>query len=245
MNTRRVVFLGSKRIGLECLRVLCDSQESLGFHIVGVLTNQRGSDIRNLCAERCLSELHSLDEYLRVPKVDLAISVQYHKILKREHIDHAKLSVNLHMAPLPEYRGCNQFSFAIIDGASHFGTTIHKLEEGVDSGAIIAERRFRIDPSVWVSELYERTFEESLLLFRSALPALLEGTFNTVSQDALIADRGTSCHYRSEIEEIKKLDLSWPEERIQRHIRATYMPGFSPPYFVCAGKKVQLLVAET
>jgi methionyl-tRNA formyltransferase len=243
MTSTRIVYLGSKCIGLECLKILCELQEPLGIDIAGVLTNTRGSDIRDFCKERDLPVLASLEEYLETADVDIAISVQYHEILKKCHIAHAKLVVNLHMAPLPEYRGCNQFSFAILDGASTFGTTIHLLEEGIDSGAILAERRFAVKPNVWVEDLYRETFDESVLLFRESLPSLVSGDICPIAQEALLEARGTQFHLRREIEDIKKLDLSWSKEKLERHIRATYMPGFSPPYFFCSGTKMGV-VAE-
>ena len=61
------------------------------------------------------------------------------------------------MAPLPEYKGCNQFSFAIIDEVNEFGTTIHEIEASIDSGPIIAEKRFFINNNLWVKDLYELT----------------------------------------------------------------------------------------
>lgn len=71
------------------------------------------------------------------------------EILNAEHIGHAKnIALNLHMAPLPEYRGCNQFSFAIADNKKEFGTTIHKMDTGIDHGNILFEKRFPIQMNV-------------------------------------------------------------------------------------------------
>lgn len=245
MSRTRVVFLGSKKIGLECLRILCELQEPLRIDIVGVLTNVRGAEMRDFCGAHSLPLLGSLEEYLSTPDVDIGISVQYHEILKKRHIEHAKLIVNLHMAPLPEYRGCNQFSFAILDRVSTFGTTIHLLEEGIDSGPIIAERRFAVGPDVWVNDLYLKTFTESVQLFRETLPSLVSGDFRPIAQESLIEARGTQLHLRREIEEIKKLELSWGKEKLERHIRATFMPGFSPPYFFCSGVKIGVVAEST
>ena len=44
--------------------------------------------------------------------------------------------------------------------------------------------------------------------------------------------------YRKEIEKIKKVDLNWSKDRIERHIRATYMTGFEPPYMIINNQKV-------
>ena len=168
---------------------------------------------------------------------DIGISVQFHLILKKVHIEKArKLFVNLHMAPLPEYRGCNQFSFAIINEDKLFGTTIHVLDEGIDSGDILFEKRFPIPNQPRISDLYNLTVGKSIKLFEESLPKLLNGDYSKRQQSSYY-DRKKSFHLRKEINEIKRLDLSWSHEKIDRYVRATTMPGFEPPYFVIDGKK--------
>ena len=53
-----------------------------------------------------------------------------------------------------------------------------------------------------------------------------------------IIERSTQLHYRNEIQEIKEINLNWDSDKIQRHIRATSMPGFEPPYTILDNKKV-------
>jgi hypothetical protein len=57
-------------------------------------------------------------------------------------------------------------------------------------------------------------------------------------QKDLVNTRGTSIHYRSEIQQLKQIDLSWEQEKIERYIRATYMPGFEPPFTLVEGEKL-------
>ena len=40
------------------------------------------------------------------------------------------------------------------------------------------------------------------------------------------------------MDELKKIDLDWSAEQIERHIRATYFPPFSPPFALIGNKKV-------
>jgi hypothetical protein len=42
------------------------------------------------------------------------------------------------------------------------------------------------------------------------------------------------------MDDIKVIDFSWDREKIERHIRATSMPGFPPPYCIVAEKKVNI-----
>lgn len=238
-NMKKIVFMGSKDIGYECLEQLVYQEKQLGYELIGVLTNKRGRKVADFCNEHNIRIIHDLDEYLAIGTCDIAISVQYHEILKLEHIENAKeIIVNLHMAPLPEYRGCNQFSFAIIDGQAEFGTTLHRLEEGVDTGAIICERRFPIPPNCWVDDLYRITFDESVKLFKQVLPDLVSGSYHLTPQELFLNKRATSCHSRREIEEIKQIDLDWTKDKIEKHVRATSMPGFEPPYTIVNNKRI-------
>jgi methionyl-tRNA formyltransferase len=236
---KKIVFLGAKEIGYECLNSIIKFSETLDFEVVGVLTNKRGAKIKDLCNKNGIKLLESLEDYLDLEQIDITISIQYHEILKKIHIDKAEeIIVNLHMAPLPEYRGCNQFSFAIIDKIDFFGTTIHRLEEGIDSGGIISEKRFKIDDDIWINELYNKTFIKSIELFNETFPLLISGNYSVIPQYKYFGKRTTSLHLRKEIFDIKKIDLSWSKEKIERHIRASYMPGFEPPFFLLNDKKV-------
>ena len=240
-KNKKVVFLGSKDIGLECLRILNENQQKLNYEIVGVLTNSRGKSIQKYSYENNLKILDSLDEYLSLEEVDIGISIQYHEILKENHIKKAKeLIVNLHMAPLPEYRGCNQFSFAIIDDKKIFGTTIHKLENGIDNGDILFESRFEIPKNCWVDELYKLTFDKSIELFQESLSKIIKLDINPIKQMEYELSRGCSLHFRKEIDDLKNLGLSWSKEKIEKHIRATYMPGFEAPYFKIGNEKIYM-----
>lgn len=235
--------MGAKEVGARCFKALLKAVEAGDAEIAGVLTRptklDEGSSVEELCRKHDFPRIESLDEYLAVPDVDIAISVQHDQILQNPHLEKpSDVAVNLHMAPLPEYRGCNQFTFAILDDANWFGTTLHLMEESIDAGDILFERRFRMPDACWVDELYDRTVQESADLFAEVLPHLLEGNYTRTPQEDLVEERGTSYHYRDEIEEVKQIDLNWDAERIQRHVRATAMPGFKPPYTEIAGQKV-------
>ncbi len=239
---KKVTFLGSKKIGWDCLSYLYGQRDTLGIELTQLGTNlSKKGEYRDrflqLSQQLGLSVFSEADDILLA--TDIFISVQFHFILSPKQLAQAReAAYNLHMAPLPEYRGCNQFSMAILDRSPIFGTSIHVMDAGIDHGALVAERRWDIAEDLWVQDLYLQTETESLQLFKDTLPSLISGEAVRTPQEDLVAKRGTSLHYRNEIQELKKLDLKWSEEKIHRHIRATYMPGFEPPYFVVEGKKI-------
>lgn len=244
---KRILFLGSKPIGYRCLEYLLKHQTELGAEVVGVLSNDNARfdaslSVRSLAKSNNVHFYENLDDILELTDVDFILSVQYHLILKEPHIRVAKeMAINLHMAPLPDYRGCNQFSFAIYNGAREFGTTLHRLEPGIDNGDIIAERRFAMTGSELVNELYQTTFEESIKLFEENIADILSGNVKLTPQSSLIEERGSHLYYRKQIAELKTIDLNDGADEIVRKVRATAMPGFEPPFALVDGKKYYLI----
>lgn len=244
---KKILFLGSKPIGYKCLEFLLQKAALLDCEVVGVLSNDNqrfdnSLSIRKLAIENKIPIIDELDAILDLKDVDFILSVQYHLILRQEHIDVAKeMAINLHMAPLPEYRGCNQFSFALFNQAQIFGTTLHRLESGIDSGPIIAERRFEIETGQDVKSLYDRTFEESELLFKANIKNILSGNFKLVDQSKLFIDRGVKTYYRKDIVKLREIDLNDSAEVIIRKVNATAMPGFEPPSTAFEGKKYYII----
>ena len=243
---KKIVYLGSKEIGFFGLKFLVDNEQSLNSQVIAILTNpQNSSDSNTNLSEfgksKNIPVLNDLDEMLKLPDFDFIISVQYHQILQQKHISKAsELAINLHMAPLPEYRGCNQFSFAILDKAKIFGTTLHVMETGIDSGDILFENRFPIPEDITVGELFQKTTDESKKLFEDSIPLILSGNYSRTPQKSLFNLRPHHFHLRNEVHQIKQINVSWSDERIDRHIRATYFPPFPPPFCLLNGEKIDL-----
>lgn len=75
-------------------------------------------------------------------KAELGFSVLGSHIYTPEEIEATPLGiVNLHLAPLPAYRGFYSFSHAIANGEEEFSVTLHYVDEGIDTGPIIATAR--------------------------------------------------------------------------------------------------------
>lgn len=227
------MFVGGKEIGKYCLEQIIAHQSDGFYRIIGIVPNESNAlasldSIESLAAEHSIPVYSGFDD---IPErhFDFLVSVQFDKILKPSQISRCSgLAINLHMAPLPEYRGCNQFSFAILDEVALFGTSIHLLESGIDSGDILFEKRFAIEKNLFVYELYDLTLAASKQLFLESWPKLLKADFIPKSQ-AKYTDRAKGFHLRKEIVSIKKIQEEWPIEKQLKHFRATYFPPFPPP----------------
>lgn len=246
---KKVLFLGSKPIGYNCLKYLFKSSKNLNIEIIGVLSNENlrfnsELSIVDFCNQNAITFIDDLDAICELD-IDILISVQYHQILKSNHINCAKeIAVNLHMAPLPEYRGCNQFSFAIYNKSKVFGATLHRLEAGIDSGDIIFESRFDLPPDWSVKRLYDETEQQSFLLFKNNVHKLIKGDYTLHSQSSYLNVRDSNIYYRKDIRKLKSISLDATSDEIISKVNATAMPGFEPPFVLHNNKKYYIIPEE-
>lgn len=234
----KIAFLGAKDIGASCFQYLLESAPQLGFEVCALRSRKgkQGERIKQIARQAAIPILESLEQ---LPEVDILYSVQHHEILQQKDIDKAgKMALNLHLAPLPEYRGCNQFSYAILDEAKEFGVTIHQMDVRIDHGAILFEKRFPVMEGCWVNDLYGAAVQEGLTLFKERLPDIISGNFQLQPQNSLKGRTEGRLHFRNEIETLKEIPLDLPKNEIEKRIRATFMPGFEPPYAYIGNRKV-------
>lgn len=245
---RKVAFLGRKTVATQCFKHVLELRRKGIVDIVGALSTRHVLDeeesVVSLCEREGVPLLASLEDYLALPEVDVLFSVQYERILTSFELSKAsELNVNLHMAPLPEYRGCNQFSWALLDGAEEFGTTLHVMNERIDNGDILFEKRFPIPAACWVEDLYALTVAASVQLFAEHAEQIVTGDYTRTKQSDISA-RTSSLHFRDEISEMKRVDLSWEADKIHAHVRATSMPGFPPPYYIADGQQQHIVASR-
>jgi methionyl-tRNA formyltransferase len=149
-------FLGQKPIGTACFKALLDQFDSSNVKFVVSNSRPKGwwndNEIFQL-AKTSNTDFFDLDEVdnnglqILVEKyeIDYLISVQYNKIISQQVLDLVLIdSFNLHLAPLPEYRGWHSASHCILNSDSSFGSTIHKINAQIDDGEIFRLRSFRI-----------------------------------------------------------------------------------------------------
>jgi len=233
----KIVFLGAKEIGYQCLDFLLLQQKELNIQILGLLTNEKKAINQQIISKAKAANIPIFESLEHIPDCDFIISVQYHEILKKEDILKAKLrAINLHLAPLPEYRGCNQFSFAIFNQEQEFGVSLHEINEQVDDGDLIAEFRWKIPLDIWVEDLWKQANKKGFELFKNTFPELLNNPYLSIPKK----DKKSYFYFRKDINKLKELKWNESKEVWDRKIRATSMTGFSAPFFYLNGKKVEL-----
>jgi methionyl-tRNA formyltransferase len=119
----------------------------------------------------CVGSGHYRDLELQHP--DLAISVFYDRIIRAEFIERCGRILNLHNSPLPRYRGVAPINWALKNGESTHGVTLHEITPGIDDGPIVAQVEYSIYPEFdEVEDVYARALDYGWTLFEQTMPIL-------------------------------------------------------------------------
>jgi len=86
---------------------------------------------------------------------DLVVSAGFMRILAPQFVQTFKV-INSHPALLPLFPGAHAVRDALAAGATETGTTIHWVDEGIDTGEVIAQERLEITPTDTEESLHER-----------------------------------------------------------------------------------------
>lgn len=156
-------------------------------------------------------------EELYAWKGDLLISYLAQWIIPNRLLANADLAaINLHPGP-PEYPGIGCTNFAIYNEEKQFGITCHHMLSKVDSGSVIAVRRFPVFKTDTVYSITQRCYTEILHLFYELISGLLEGKDLPESWETWTRKP----YKRKDLDELCELRPEMSDEEKQRRIKAT------------------------
>jgi len=145
-----------------------------------------------------------------------------------------KWNLNFHPGP-PEYPGIGCFNFAIYNGETVYGVTAHLMNEQVDTGKIVAVKRFPLIESDSVYTLSLKSYESMFSLFFEVIGCILE--HNAIPESK---ERWSRKPYtRRELEELCRISSDMTEDEIKRRIKATYYPGMPGAYIEIFGNRFE------
>lgn len=151
---------------------------------------------------------------------DLLIVNSYAMILRSDVLAIPRFgAVNVHGALLPAYRGANPTEWALINGERETGVTIHVMDDGIDTGPIIAQRKVPVRfADTWL-DVRHRVMAAADDLLAETLPAILAGGV-TLSPQAPAAGRS----WRRRRAEDGRFAWSQPAIDIYNLVRALVEP---------------------
>ena len=134
-----------------------------------------------------------------------------------------KAAINFHPAS-PDYPGIGCNNFALYENASEYGVTCHHMAPQVDTGPIIAVRRFPVYPEDDVDTLLKRTYENQIALFFEIAGLMAEGKDLPVSAETWTRPPFT----RKQFNELFRITPEQSKEEIARRIRAISYGAWQP-----------------
>lgn len=124
------------------------------------------------------------DAFLREKDPDIIIVAAYGKILPKSVIDYPKYGcINVHGSLLPKYRGAAPVQRCLINGETETGNTIMYMDEGLDTGDIIAQSIVPISIDDNAETLFEKMAVSGAELLISTLPNIVSGNIAREKQN--------------------------------------------------------------
>lgn len=232
MSKPRIVFFGTGPVAAKSLELLATWAD-----VEAVITKPKPAHHKGAfpileVAEQLGLPVHlvtdkkSLDELMATKPVtsELGILIDFGIIVSQAVIDYFSLGiVNSHFSLLPEWRGADPITFAILSGQPKTGVSLMLLVQRMDEGPLLAVGSTDVD-SMTTPELTERLIELSNTLLQREIPSYINGTTQPAPQariPELIPDYPTAPSYSRKLSKDDSiLDFTKTAAQLEREIRA-------------------------
>jgi len=242
----RILLLADSNPGLFVSRFLFEQKEN----IVGLCVHEAKYQNK---AQEIISSLNINDKkifevssmkdedtfnFINSLNVDLILSIYWRYIIPNRIIQIPKKGcINYHPALLPYNRGKNPNVWPIIENTPA-GVTIHYIDEGIDTGKIIAQKEVSIDHIDTGESLYfklEKAFEK---LFIKTWPKIKSDNIKSVKQ---VKEEGTF-HLSKDFKTLSEIDLNknYKAQDLINLLRAKTFSNKPSAYYKKNGKKIYL-----
>ena len=240
----RILFLGNNLLGLRVLGWLREQNES----VVGLVLNRvqkrrlaeelvtaSGLPLENVFDGDRLQEAEQITR-IQALQPDVGVSVYFGEILRLSFLKLLRLGcLNLHPSLLPYNRGAHPNVWSIIE-QTPAGVTLHYIDEGVDTGDIVAQREVIVEPVDTGATLYGKLQDEAFRLFVDSWPLFKAGKLPRNSQDP----RRATVHRVKDLARVDQIDLdrSYNARELIDLLRARTFPPYKGAWFETQGRKV-------
>ena len=170
---------------------------------------------------------------LRQLAPDFILSFYYRNMIKPEVLDIPRLgALNLHGSYLPRYRGRVPVNWAVINGETETGATLHYMVEKPDAGDIVDQEKVAIAFTDTAFDVFNKVTEAATAVIRRAWPMLLAGRAKRIPMDLAA---GNYCSGRK----AEDGQIDWTKSAVQIYnlIRGVTHP-YPGAFTFLAGQKV-------
>jgi UDP-4-amino-4-deoxy-L-arabinose formyltransferase/UDP-glucuronic acid dehydrogenase (UDP-4-keto-hexauronic acid decarboxylating) len=205
-----------------------------GFDIVAIFTHVDANDeniwfrsVAELAARRNLPVFAPEDvnhplwlEKIRALKPDVLFSFYYRKLVAKDLLAIPPAGCfNLHGSLLPKYRGCAPANWALLNGETQTGVTLHHMISRPDAGDIVGQRPVAIDPADDAATLNRKLTEAAKPLLDELLPLIRAGKAPRRPQD-----ESAATYFGRRSPKDGEIDWQRPATEIANLVRAVTRP---------------------
>lgn len=228
-NKKRICIAGKNKVAIEGMKhalmflpakdllYICDKND----------TGEDGyfPSYKKFCETHKIQET-SLEEAQAIEGL-IFISLEFYKLIKPALFRSEQL-FNLHFSLLPAYKGMYTSCHPILRGEQYSGVTLHKIDEGIDTGDIIAQKRFQLSPRETAETLYHKYNIFGAQLLAENLENIFNLNFNSKEQPAF----GSSYFSRKSVNyKSLKIDHTKTAYEVDCQYRAYTFRHFQLPIF--------------
>ena len=154
------------------------------------------------------------------------ISIEYEKIIKVNKFKSKEL-FNFHFSLLPKYRGCHTNFLQVYNGEKYSGVTLHKINNGIDTGDIIDQKKFKIKLNDTAYDNYLMLMKYSLILFKKNINKILKLNYKFKKQNLSKGKyyKRSSVNYKK----ISRFNIKRPSLKLHNKIRSLIFPPYQIP----------------
>lgn len=188
--------MGSPDFAIPSLEKIFNSNHTIKAVVSNVDKRRgRGSDIAPTVVKAKAMELglpvievedlksEQFEKTLKELNPDLFVVVAF-RILPKNILEIPKVgSINLHASLLPKYRGAAPIHWAVINGEEETGCTIFFLDEKVDTGNIILQKKISIANNDTTGEIYSKLMEEGSDQLLEAIDLIESENYDLIKQE--------------------------------------------------------------
>lgn len=245
----KAFIFGNNRVCAELVDFL---RSKNGIEIAGVCLHQQkrqkyaeairdSLDPKTRVFEWDPADSSNLLDFLHRHECDIGLSFYFGYILPKDIIDSfSKGIINVHPAYLPFNRGSASNVFSFLDDTPA-GVTIHYIDEGVDTGEIVAKELVHKQSIDTGETLYVKLEEKAIEMFKLLYPKVLDDSIPTLPRSSEV---GTyHAHRELEVIDLIELDRLYSARDLINLLRARTFPPHESAYFYDEeGKKVYVRV---
>ena len=237
----KIVFCGFGRAALECFYQLITNYDVNSKNITVFTHDLEGNEglikhLNNNEINYSFININDCYDQLTEFSPDYLISIYYRYIIKKNILEIVNYkAMNSHPSLLPAYRGTKSSVWAILNNEKETGITYHYINEKIDDGNIILQKKLKIKNDDTAYSLYHKL----ITLFSSNFCIAFD---KLIKKDIGYQQVGASTYYKRQLPFNGIMSFeNTTYNRAKLFVRAMYFPPFNGAVFINNnGEKIEI-----